>query len=133
MDGKMDRPSVPGKNLKLGIDIKLQQLGERLMRGKIGSIVAIEPKSGEILCMVSSPTFDPHLLIGRQRGDNHMKLQRDKQKPLLNRAIQGTYPPGSTFKTAQAVTFLQEGIGIAGRLPWPCLSPLPCAGHCHFL
>ena len=120
MDGKLDRPSVPGKNLKLGIDIDLQMLGERLMQNKIGSIVAIEPKTGEILCMVSSPTFDPHLLIGRQRGRNHNLLQKDKQKPLLNRAIMGTYPPGSTFKTAQAVTFLQEGIVGKDSPSYPC-------------
>lgn len=120
MDGKLDRPSVPGKNLKLGIDIDLQMLGERLMQNKIGSIVAIEPKTGEILCMVSSPTFDPHQLIGRQRGKNHALLQKDKQKPLLNRAIQGTYPPGSTFKTAQAVTFLQEGIVSKDSPAYPC-------------
>lgn len=68
MDGQLDRPSVPGKNLKLGIDIDLQMLGERLMQNKIGAIVAIEPKTGEILCMVSSPSFDPHMMIGRQRG-----------------------------------------------------------------
>ena len=120
MDGKLDRPSVPGKNLKLGIDIDLQMLGERLMQNKIGSIVAIEPKTGEILCMVSSPTFDPHLLIGRQRGRNHNLLQKDKQKPLLNRAIMGTYPPGSTFKTAQALTFLQEGIVSKESPSYPC-------------
>ena len=120
MDGKLDRPSVPGKNLKLGIDIDLQMLGERLMQNKIGSIVAIEPKTGEILCLVSSPTFDPHLLIGRQRGRNHNLLQKDKQKPLLNRAIMGTYPPGSTFKTAQALTFLQEGIVGKESPAYPC-------------
>ena len=120
MDGKLDRPSVPGKNLKLGLDIELQMLGERLMQNKIGSIVAIEPKTGEILCMVSSPTFDPHLLIGRQRGRNHHLLQKDKQKPLLNRAIMGTYPPGSTFKTAQALTFLQEGIVSKDSPSYPC-------------
>lgn len=120
MDGKLDRPSVPGKNLKLGIDIDLQMLGERLMQNKIGSIVAIEPKTGEILCLVSSPTFDPHLLIGRQRGRNHNLLQKDKQKPLLNRAIMGTYPPGSTFKTAQALTFLQEGIVSKESPSYPC-------------
>lgn len=104
MDGKFDRPSVPGKNLTLGIDIDLQRLGERLLQHKIGAIVAIEPATGEILCMVSSPTFDPHLMIGRQRGKNHRMLQRDRRKPLLNRAIMGAYPPGSTFKTAQALT-----------------------------
>ncbi|MBE6287194.1 MAG: penicillin-binding protein 2 [Mediterranea massiliensis] len=120
MDGEYDRPSVPGKNLTLGIDIDLQMLGERLMQNKIGAIVAIEPETGEILCMVSSPTFDPHMMIGRQRGKNHRLLQKDPQKPLLNRAIMGTYPPGSTFKTAQALTFLQEDI-IQQQTPvFPC-------------
>ena len=120
MDGKLDRPSVPGKNLTLGIDIELQRLGERLLQHKIGAIVAIEPATGEILCMVSSPTFDPHLMIGRQRGKNHRMLQRDKRKPLLNRAIMGAYPPGSTFKTAQALTFLQEEIIHEDYPTFPC-------------
>lgn len=119
MDGKLDRPSIPGKNLKLGLDIDLQMLGERLMKNKIGAIVAIEPETGEILCLVSAPNFDPHLMIGRQRGKNHNMLQKDKQKPLLNRAIMGVYPPGSTFKTAQALTFLQEGI-IQPSTSFPC-------------
>ena len=109
MDGKLDRPS----------DIDLQMLGERLMKNKIGAIVAIEPETGEILCLVSAPNFDPHLMIGRQRGKNHNMLQEDKQKPLLNRAIMGVYPPGSTFKTAQALTFLQEGI-IQPSTSFPC-------------
>lgn len=119
MDGKLDRPSVPGKNLKLGIDIDLQMLGERLMQNKIGAIVSIEPKTGEILCMVSSPNFDPHMMIGRQRGKNHLLLEKDRQKPLLNRAIMGTYPPGSTFKTTQGLIFLQEGI-IQEETSFPC-------------
>ena len=89
------------------------------MKNKIGAIVAIEPETGEILCLVSAPNFDPHLMIGRQRGKNHNMLQRDKQKPLLNRAIMGVYPPGSTFKTAQALTFLQEGI-IQPSTSFPC-------------
>lgn len=119
-DGANDRPSVPGKNLKLGIDIKLQQLGERLMQNKIGAIVAIEPSTGEILCMVSAPTFNPELMLGRQRGKNHKMLQQDKKKPLLNRAIMGTYPPGSTFKTAQGLTFLHEGIVNENTTLYPC-------------
>ena len=110
MDGAMDVRSTPGKNLRLGLDIKLQALGERLLEGKIGSIVAIEPKTGEVLCMVRAPSFDPHLMVGRQRGANQLELSRDGWKPLLNRAIMGTYPPGSTFKTSQALTFLEEGI-----------------------
>lgn len=120
MDGKLDKRPVPGKNLTLGLDIELQLLGERLMKGKIGSIVAIEPETGEILCMVSSPTFDPHLMIGRQRGKNHQILQRDIQKPLLNRALMGAYPPGSTFKAAQGLTFLQEGIVQETSPAYPC-------------
>ncbi len=119
MDGKLDRAAIPGRNLTLGIDIDLQALGEKLMKNKIGAIVAIEPETGEILCLVSSPTFDPHMLIGRTRGQNHRMLQMDKQKPLLNRAIMGVYPPGSTFKTTQALTFLQEGI-IQPTTSFPC-------------
>ena len=120
MNGQLDRPSVPGKNLTLGLDIDLQMLGERLLQNKIGAIVAIEPATGEILCMVSSPSFDPHLMIGRQRGKNHRMLQMDKRKPLLNRAIMGAYPPGSTFKTAQALTFLQEEIIHEDYPAYPC-------------
>ena len=120
MDGQLDRPSIPGKNLTLGIDIDLQMLGERLLQHKIGAIVAIEPSTGEILCMVSSPSFDPHILIGRQRGKNHRLLQLDKRKPLLNRAIMGAYPPGSTFKTTQGLTFLQEDIIHEETTLYPC-------------
>lgn len=120
MDGALDKRPVPGKNLTLSLDINLQLLGERLMKDKIGSIVAIEPESGEILCMVSSPTFDPHLMIGRQRGKNHQILQGDVQKPLLNRALMGVYPPGSTFKAAQALTFLQEGVIQEHAPAFPC-------------
>ena len=118
-DGAMDTLPVRGKDLTLGIDIELQRLGERLMKNKIGSIVAIEPATGEILCMVSAPSYDPRLLTGRARGENHKQLSNDKRKPLLNRAIMGTYPPGSTFKTSQALTFLQEG-AITPQTAFPC-------------
>lgn len=118
-DGAMDTAAVRGKDIKLGIDIELQQLGERLMKNKIGSIVAIEPSTGEILCMVSAPSYDPRLLVGRQRGENHKILSQDKRKPLMNRAVMGTYPPGSTFKTSQALTFLQEDI-ITPQTHFPC-------------
>ncbi len=118
-EGAYDLLPTPGKNLKLSLDIKLQQLGERLMQGKIGSIVAIEPETGEILCMVSSPTYAPHLMVGRQRGKNQIALAKDPRKPLHNRAIAGTYPPGSTFKTSQALTFLQEGV-ISPNTPYNC-------------
>ena len=118
-DGAMDTLPVRGKDLTLGIDIELQRLGERLMKNKIGSIVAIEPATGEILCMVSAPSYDPRQLTGRARGENHKRLSNDKRKPLLNRAIMGTYPPGSTFKTSQALTFLQEG-AITPQTAFPC-------------
>ena len=118
-DGEFDKEAIPGRNLTLGIDIELQMLGEKLMQHKIGSIVAIEPKTGQILCMVSSPTFNPSELSGRHRGENYQSLAARAEKPLLNRTIQGTYPPGSTFKTSQALTFLQEGI-IDTRTQYPC-------------
>lgn len=118
-NGALDTMAIRGKDLTLGLDIELQQLGERLMQNKIGSIVAIEPSTGEILCMVSSPSYDPRLLVGRQRGDNHKILSQNKHKPLMNRAVMGTYPPGSTFKTSQALTFLQEGI-ITAETNFPC-------------
>ncbi len=118
-NGAMDRKPIPGKNLTLSIDAKLQALGERLMEGKMGAIVAIEPKTGEILCMVSSPSYDPHRMEGKQRGTQMMEMQRDPMKPMLNRAISGTYPPGSTFKTSQGLTFLQEGI-ITSSTAYPC-------------
>lgn len=119
-NGKFDQAPIPGKNLTLSIDIKLQELGEHLMKGKLGSIVAIEPSTGEVLCMVSSPTYDPHMMVGRQRGKNNAMLQQDPMKPLLNRAIMGQYPPGSTFKTSQALTFLQEGIISPTGTAFPC-------------
>ena len=119
MDGALDRRPVPGKKLKLSIDVNLQALGERLLEGKIGSIVAIEPKTGEVLCMASSPSYDPRMMVGRQRSKSHRELSRDTWKPLLNRSIMGQYPPGSTFKTTQALTFLNEGI-ITPATPYPC-------------
>ena len=118
-EGRFDQKPIPGKNLTLSIDLELQKLGERLMQNKLGAIVAIEPSTGEILCMVTSPTFDPRSLVGRQRGKRHKELSRDPMKPLLNRAIMGTFPPGSTFKTSQALTFLQEGI-ITPQTAYSC-------------
>ena len=107
-NGLYDRKPVAGKDLTLSIDVNLQALGERLLEGKIGSIVAIEPSTGEVLCMVSSPTYDPRMMVGRQRGKNHRKLSENIWKPLLNRSIMGQYPPGSTFKTSQALTYMTE-------------------------
>ena len=132
-NGAFDRKPVPGKNLTLSIDAELQALGERLMEGKMGSIVAIEPKTGEILCMVSSPTYNPHRMEGKLRGDHMIEMQKDPMKPMLNRAISGTYPPGSTFKTSQGLTFMQEGI-ITDMTSFPCSHGFRHAGMkvgCH--
>ena len=132
-NGKYDRRPVAGKDLTLSIDLNLQALGERLLEGKRGSIVAIDPRTGEVLCMVSSPTYDPRIMVGRQRGKNHRLLSHDLWKPLLNRSIMGMYPPGSTFKTSQALTFMSEGI-ISPGTAFPCHHGFYCRGlhvGCH--
>ena len=117
--GEFDKSSIPGKNLTLSLDVRLQALGERLMEGKVGSIVAIEPSTGQVLCMVSSPTFDPRKMIGRNRWNMMKQLSQDPNTPMLNRSIMGQYPPGSTFKTSQALTFLEEGI-VNQHTMYPC-------------
>ena len=119
LNGKLDKRPIPGKNLRLSIDIELQKFGEKLMGSKIGAIVAIEPETGEILCLVSTPTFNPADMVGRQRGKMHMELERDPRKPLFNRALMASYPPGSTFKPAQSLIFLQEKI-ITPSTSFPC-------------
>lgn len=119
LDGQYDTKPVPGKNITLGIDMKLQILAERLLEGKKGAVVAIEPKTGQVLCMASAPTYDPRLLVGRERGKVHKALSQNPNKPLLNRAIMGQYPPGSTFKPTQALIGLQEGI-INPTVAFPC-------------
>lgn len=118
-NGKYDKAPVPGKDVTLSIDLDLQALAERLLEGKLGAIVAIEPSTGQILCMASSPTYDPRLTVGRNRGKYHQQLSRDPMRPLLNRTIMGTYPPGSTFKITQALMGLQEG-SITPEIAFPC-------------
>ncbi|MDL2208603.1 penicillin-binding protein 2 [Parabacteroides sp. OttesenSCG-928-O15] len=108
-EGIHDVPPVSGKSLKLSIDMELQAYGEKLMQGKLGSIVMIEPSTGEVLCLVTAPSYDPRLLVGRQRGPNHIMLEKNPLNPLLDRSIMGFYPPGSTFKPSQGLIFLQEG------------------------
>lgn len=109
-NGKYDSVAVMGQDLYLSIDADLQEYGELLMAGKMGSVVAIEPATGEILAFLSSPTYDPNLLVGRVRGKNFGLLSKDPVKPLLNRALMGTYPPGSTFKMVNDLIGLQEGV-----------------------
>ena len=98
-EGKLDTAAVQGADVTTGIDLDLQEYGEKLMNNKRGSIVAIEPSTGEVLALVSAPKYDPGLLVGRIRSDNFARLQADTLvRPLFNRALMASYPPGSTFK-----------------------------------
>lgn len=109
-DGKYDIPSQPGKTLTTTIDLDLQAYGEKLLAHKTGSIVAIEPSTGEILAMVSSPGFDPGELVGRKRSSNFRRLSTDSLKPMFNRATKSRYAPGSIFKIVQALIALDMGL-----------------------
>lgn len=109
-NGQFDTAAVAGRNLRTYIDIEVQQLAEKLMRGKVGAVVAIEPKTGGIIAMTSGPNFDPNLLTGPEKQKNFNKLFLDVSSPLLNRAIKGQYPPGSTYKPLGALVGLDEGV-----------------------
>jgi penicillin-binding protein 2 len=109
-EGQYDTISIAGKNLTSTIDLDLQQFGELLMAGKTGSVVAIEPKTGEILAMISAPFYDPNQLTGAEFGKTYKVLNTDNSKPLFNRPIMATYPPGSIFKIVQSLIGLQEGV-----------------------
>ncbi|MEQ8908981.1 MAG: penicillin-binding protein 2 [Vicingaceae bacterium] len=110
MGGAYDSSAISGSNLMLTIDAKLQQYGEQLMQNKKGSIVAIEPQTGEILALVSVPGYDPNLLVGRARSKNYKALTQDTLKPLFNRALMAKYPPGSTFKSINALIGMEEEV-----------------------
>ena len=132
-EGKFDTAAIMGQDLYSGLDGELQEYGELLMQNKVGSIVAIEPSTGEILCFVSSPTYDPNLLVGRVRGHNFGLLNKDPAKPLLNRALMGQYPPGSTFKMVNDMIGLQEGVlntSMRYSCQGPTSSPIKCT-HNH--
>jgi penicillin-binding protein 2 len=109
-DGQDDIQPQRGLQLTSTIDVRLQEFAEELMEGKIGSVVAIEPATGEILVMVSSPSYNPDLLVGRQRGNNYMELFHDQRNPQFNRSVKAKYPPGSTFKLVQGLIAMQEGV-----------------------
>jgi penicillin-binding protein 2 len=134
-DGRQDRKAIPGQNLKLSIDIELQAYGESLMANKKGAIVMIEPATGEVLCLVATPCYDPAIMVGRKFKESYSQLYGDPNKPLFNRAIQGTYPPGSTFKPAQALVYLHEGAiepssSFSCNHGYPVLGGRPaCHGH----
>lgn len=134
-NGAEDKAPQSGRDLMLGIDIDLQAYGEYLMQNKIGAIVMIEPRTGEILCMIASPSYDPSLLTGKDFGKNYLELERNPYKPLINRAVSGMYPPGSTFKASQGAIFLQENI-INVQTQFSCYHGYPplggrpaCHGH----
>ena len=124
-----------GKDLKLTIDYELQKYGEELMAGKVGSVVAIEPSTGEVLCMVSSPSYNPQALVGTRAYTLRHQLQQDKYKPMLNRCVMGQYSPGGVFKAAQALVLLSEGV-ITPETTFSCVRGfhdhglnIPCYGH----
>ncbi|MBO4690932.1 MAG: penicillin-binding protein 2 [Paludibacteraceae bacterium] len=131
-DGALDCVAEAGTDLTTTLDIKLQMLAEELLAGKVGSAVAIEPKTGEILALASNPSWNPKVLVGKERSHNYNQLLNDPTKPLMNRATQAMYPPGSTFKTIQALVCLQDG-AITPKTLYPCSgpasTPIKCTHH----
>ena len=119
MEGRLDTLPEAGKYIVCTIDARLQKFCEELMEGKIGAAVAIEPATGEILMMVSSPTYDPDELVGRERGNHYMQMLGNKRRPLFNRAVSAKYPPGSTFKLVQGLVGMQEGV-LTPANAYPC-------------
>jgi penicillin-binding protein 2 len=127
--GEYDTASVAGHNLTSTIDLALQQYGEKLMEGKKGSVVAIEPKTGEILAIISAPSYDPNVLTGSKFGSNYLLLNRDESKPLFNRPIMAMYPPGSIFKIVQSLVGLQMGV-LTPNTTYACnRSLVACHNH----
>ncbi|MGE9312009.1 penicillin-binding protein 2 [Niabella sp. CJ426] len=118
-NGAFDTTAVAGRGLKTHIDVELQQLAEKLISNKVGAAVAIDPKTGGILAMASGPTFDPNDLTGPEFKKNYQKMNLDVASPLLNRGIQGRYPPGSTFKPLGGLVALDEGV-ITPAFGYPC-------------
>lgn len=131
-NGELDNPGIAGKDITLTIDINLQILAEQLLGTNIGSVVAIEPKTGEVLVLASTPSWDPKTLVGRQRSQNYSTLLNDPRHPIMNRATQAQYPPGSTFKLLQALVGLQTGVITTSTL-YPCSgpssTPIKCTHH----
>jgi len=134
-NGIFDTSAIAGRNLYTSMDIDLQLLAEKLLQHKIGSAVAINPKTGGILAMATSPGYDPTMLTGAQRRKNFGRLILDTARPLLNRAIKGQYPPGSTFKPIDALIALDEGIITpsygypCGGAYYSCGRPVRCTEH----
>lgn len=135
LNGMEDTAVVAGDPLISSLDIRIQKLGEKLMKNKVGSIVAIEPSTGEILAFVSSPTYDPNLMVGRQRGNNTAELYKNPYNPFFVRPIQAYYPPGSAFKPLSALIALQEGMitpqttYFCNGVYWAGNHPVACTHH----
>lgn len=127
-EGKLDEPAITGRALNTYVDIELQQLAEKLMNKKLGAVIAIEPKTGGILTMVSAPNFTPDALTGPNFKKTYSKFVLDVSRPLLNRAIKGQYPPGSTFKPLGALVALDEGL-ITPSFGYPCGGRYYACGH----
>jgi len=136
-NGKYDTLPQPGKDITITIDSKLQAYGELLMENKRGGIIALEPSSGEILAMVTAPSYNPNDLVGRKRSKNFNKLYLDSiAKPLFNRSLQGVYEPGSPFKLMNALVGLQEEV-ISPNETVTCYTGYKYSGrfmkcHCHY-
>ena len=128
-DGRFDTTAVVGKDLFSSIDMELQQLADSLFQNKVVAVVAIEPKTGEILVMGSYPTYDPNLLSGKAFSENYLKLVRDPDKPTFNRTISSFYRPGSTFKLVQALVGQQQGVINPKSAFIGAFSPMACHGH----
>lgn len=134
-NGEMDEPAVAGRGLRTYLDAELQQLAEKLLTNKIGAIVALDPKTGGVLAMASGPTFSPNDLTGSNFKKTYSKFVLDVSRPLLNRAIKGQYPPGSTYKPIGALIGLDEGVitpnsGISCRgAYYGCARPVKCTEH----
>lgn len=127
--GNEDVPAKIGQNITTTLDIELQMYAEKLLQNKKGSVVAIEPSTGEILALVSAPAYPPGLLVGRKRGDNYALLQADTLKPLFNRALMAKYPPGSTFKVLNVLIGLQQG-AITPQTRFSCNGPASLPIRC---
>lgn len=127
--GELDTMAVAGNNLYSGIDLAVQQYADSLMVNKVGSVVAIEPSTGQILTMVSAPTYDPNILASRFFSKNYSALVRNPYKPLFNRPVMASYRPGSTFKLIQALVGLQEGVVTPGTGFSHANCPVGCHGH----
>ena len=124
LQGRMDVQAMAGADLYTSIETDLQAYGEKLMKNKRGSVVVMEPETGEVLAIVTSPNYDPGLLAGRERAKNYFELLSDKELPLFNRALNGKYPPGSTFKTAVGLVGQYEGVLSPGTR-YPCYGGFP--------